>query len=130
VTKAHKGDDPQTQHTGNRWHALQKYLSVEVSLLKRQYRHEYKGPGGEEIVVVKAKLEVEEYIETTETQKQPKAEFFNETEVAAKFEDGIEPDAYDAHQTPGRVKGVFPGIEAVFGDLNEFRDGFAGVDLL
>ena len=98
--------------------------------MKRQYRHQNEGPRREEVVIVESKLEVEEYIQSAKAQKQPEAEFFNERKIAAKFEDGVQPDANDTHQAPGGVKGVFPSVEAIFCDLDEFTDGFAGIDLL
>jgi len=98
--------------------------------LKRQYRHQNEGPRGEEVVIVESKLEVEEYVQSAKAQEQPETEFFNEGKIAAEFEDCVEPDADDTHQAPGGVKGVFPSVEAIFCDLDEFTDGFARVDLL
>lgn len=130
MTKAHEGNDPQSQHTGYRGHALKEDFAIEVSLLKRKYRHQNEGPRGEEVVIVESKLEVEEYVQSAKAQKQPKAEFFNERKIAAEFEDGVQPDANDTHQAPCGVKGVFPSVEAIFCDLDEFTDGFARVYLL
>jgi len=79
---------------------------------------------------VESKLEVEEYIQSAKAQKQPEAEFFNEGKIAAEFEDGVKPDANDTHQAPSGVERVFPGVEAVFSNLDKFTDGFARVDLL
>ena len=79
---------------------------------------------------MEAKLEVEEHVQSAKAQKQPQAEFFDEGEIATEFEDGVEPDANDTYQAPSGVERVFPGVEAIFCDLDEFTDGFARVNLL